>query len=222
MPTGDEAKIMKLLEEEGGGELHEVAVANYMGWRVDYARSVLGSMGRKELIDVLKSGRIRLAERGMRAIGATPRWEREQGPRLSPEEKYAKWMSATPNTPPEAPAEKTIPRDLRPEPQPRSEKGAARRKEMRELIAKHKEETQKQRDAWREESAKRKEYVKGLVGSSGSQRPAATAAPSPKPEPPSAGATSQWREVLQKQQRPLPSVWQTRPQGPTDGDQANE
>ncbi len=194
MPTGDETEIMKFMLEEGGGELHEVKIANHMGWRVDYARSVLGSMGRRDFIDVLATGRIRLTERGLRTIhGKRPGEEQEERPRLSAEQKYQKFISST-GKQLEPAVDKLMSQLVRPKfAGPPSGKGGARKQEMRALIAKHKKETEKQRGAWRQESTERREYVKrfvgGLRGKSDEQEPEATAGPSPK-------EGNRWRDLL--------------------------
>ena len=100
MPTTDEKNILKILEEEGKeGELHEVKISKFMGLRLDYLRSILGSMGRRDLIDVLTNGRIKIADKGWRALGKTPPslWGglaglQESKPEPS-EDKYKRWLS---------------------------------------------------------------------------------------------------------------------------------
>ena len=101
MPTTDEKNILKILEEETGelGELHEVKISRFMGLRLDYLRSVLDSMGRRDLIDVFGNGKVKIADKGWRALGKNPPspWgglagvpESEHEP---PEDKYKRWMS---------------------------------------------------------------------------------------------------------------------------------
>ncbi len=107
MPSTDEKNILKILEEEGGelGELHEVKISRYMGLRLDYIRSILDSMGRRNLIDVFTNGRITIADKGWRALGKTPPSPlgkiakslgiKESKPQSS-EDKYKRWMSGEP------------------------------------------------------------------------------------------------------------------------------
>lgn len=111
MPSPDEKNILKILEEEGGelGELHEVKISRYMGLRLDYIRSILDSMGRRNLIDVFKNGRINIADKGWRALGKTPPSPlgkiakslgiKESKPQSS-EDKYKRWMSGEPEEEP--------------------------------------------------------------------------------------------------------------------------
>ena len=101
MPTTDEKNILKILEEEGGelGELSEVKISRYMGLRLDYLRTVLGSMGRRNLIDVFVNGRVQIIDKGWRALGKNPPspWGKLAGAKESkpelPEDKYKRWMS---------------------------------------------------------------------------------------------------------------------------------
>jgi len=104
MPSPDEKNILKILEEEGGelGELHEVKLSRYMGLRLDYIRSILDSMGRRNLIDVARKGKVSMADKGWRAIGKTPPSPlgkiakslgiKESKPESS-EDAYKRWMS---------------------------------------------------------------------------------------------------------------------------------
>jgi len=112
MPTTDEKNILKILEEEGGelGELHEVKISGYMGLRLDYLRSILDSMGRRDLIDVMANGRINIADKGWRALGKTSpsplgKLAKSLGvpkskPDEDPEDKYKRWMSGEPEEEP--------------------------------------------------------------------------------------------------------------------------
>lgn len=101
MPTTDEKNILKILEEEGGelGELHEVKISKFIGLRLDYLRSILSSMGRRDLIDVFGNGKTKIADKGWRALGKTPPspWEGLAGAKESkpesPEDKYKRWLS---------------------------------------------------------------------------------------------------------------------------------
>lgn len=100
MPTTDEKNILEILEEEGKeGELHEVKISKYMGLRLDYLRTILGSMGRRNLIDVFANGKAKIADKGWRALGKNPpsAWGGLAGVQKSadepPEDKYKRWMS---------------------------------------------------------------------------------------------------------------------------------
>ena len=108
MPTTDEKNILKILEEEGGelGELHEVKISRYMGLRLDYLRSILDSMGRRDLIDVLANGKVNLADKGWRALGKNPPspWGGsacvQESKSEDAEDKYNRWMSGEPEEEP--------------------------------------------------------------------------------------------------------------------------
>ncbi len=95
MPTTDERNVLKILDEEGG-ELSEVQIAKFMGVRLDYVRTILGSMGRRNFIDVFVSGKIRLAEKGWKALGKSPSSSygmEPSGAPESPEERYKRWLT---------------------------------------------------------------------------------------------------------------------------------
>ena len=101
MPTRDEKDILKILEEEGGekGELHEVKLSRFMGLRLDYIRSILDSMGRRNLIDVFNNGKVNIGDKGWRTLGKTPpsEWgELGDVPKSEledPIDKYKRWLS---------------------------------------------------------------------------------------------------------------------------------
>ena len=98
MPTTDEKRVLEIIDEEGG-ECKEGKVRREMGLRLDYIRTILGSMGRRDYIDVLKGGKVRIAHKGWKALGKQPKfltpWESlantEEKIPLTPEEKYKKW-----------------------------------------------------------------------------------------------------------------------------------
>ena len=102
MPTSDEKKALEIIDEEGG-ECSEVKVSQEMGLRLDYVRTILGSMGRRDYVDVLKGGKVRIAHRGWKALGKQPKfrtpWESltgtEEETPLTPEERYKKWTGQT-------------------------------------------------------------------------------------------------------------------------------
>lgn len=99
MVTSDEKVILKFMQEEGG-ESTVVHVAQEMGLRIDYTRLILESMGRRDIVDVLASGKVRLASKGWKALGASPdeemfsRYEAGRRPDETREEKYRRWMGA--------------------------------------------------------------------------------------------------------------------------------
>ena len=98
MPTPDEKKILEIIDDEGG-ETKETGISRQMGLRLDYLRSILDSMGRRDYIDVFKGGKIRIAHRGWKALGKQPKfktpWESligiEDKTPLTPEERYKRW-----------------------------------------------------------------------------------------------------------------------------------
>jgi len=67
-----------------------------MGLRIDYLRSILGSMGRRDFIDVSASGKIELVEKGWKALGkASPSpygGMLPSGPAEPPEVRYKNWL----------------------------------------------------------------------------------------------------------------------------------
>ncbi len=68
MPSPDENKIMRFLDE-GGGQSTVVKVARELGVRIDYARIICESIGRRDFIDVSANGKLGLTEKGWKAIG---------------------------------------------------------------------------------------------------------------------------------------------------------
>jgi len=74
MPTPDEKKILKIIDEEGG-ESNTVKISNAMGLRLDYLRSILDSMGRRDYIDVFRNGKVRIARKGWQVLGKTPKFK---------------------------------------------------------------------------------------------------------------------------------------------------
>ncbi len=68
MPTPDENKIMLFLDEEGGqGSI--LKVSRELGVRIDYARIICESLGRRDFIDVFANGRLGLTRKGWKTIG---------------------------------------------------------------------------------------------------------------------------------------------------------
>ena len=97
MATRDERDILEIIDEEGeDGVLSEVKIARFMGLRLDYIRSVLGSMGRRDMIDYKASGACEIAEKGWKNLGKTPYskyGDIDTGPQMEPKEKYEKWLT---------------------------------------------------------------------------------------------------------------------------------
>lgn len=101
MATHDEREILKIIEEEAGesGKLSEVKISRFMGLRLDYIRSILGSMGRRDLVDVSASGMINIVDKGWKALGKTPPspWgglaTDVNTPPEPPEDKYQRWLT---------------------------------------------------------------------------------------------------------------------------------
>ena len=98
MATPDERDILKIIEEEGG-ESHEVKIANEMGLRLVYVRTMLASMGANDYIDVLRSGKVKIADKGWRVWGKSPKvpWATFHGeeaePPKTPKERFERYMS---------------------------------------------------------------------------------------------------------------------------------
>lgn len=71
MPTPDESKILKIIEAEGG-ECGIRKIAAKMGITPQYVRIILYSMGESDIIDVFRSGKVRIASNGWTALGKKP------------------------------------------------------------------------------------------------------------------------------------------------------
>ena len=63
MPTPDESKILKIIEAEGG-ECGIGRIARKMGLSPNYTRVILRSMGENDIVDVFKSGKVRISNKG--------------------------------------------------------------------------------------------------------------------------------------------------------------
>jgi len=102
MATAEERNILKILDEESG-QASEVLIYRKMTKHtklelsMDYIRAILGSMGRRDLIDIFGRGRIRLAEKGWEALGKSPASAFggmiPSGPPEPPEERYRRWIT---------------------------------------------------------------------------------------------------------------------------------
>ena len=97
MATPDERKILKFIDEKGG-ESHEVSIANEIGVRLVYARTILTSMGEANYVDVFRSGKVMILDKGWRVLGKSPRasWaggQAEDDIEMTPQEKFERYMS---------------------------------------------------------------------------------------------------------------------------------
>jgi len=68
MPTPDESKILKIIEAEGG-ECTIGKIAAKMRLQTSYVRVILRSMGESDVIDVFRTGKVRIANNGWTALG---------------------------------------------------------------------------------------------------------------------------------------------------------
>lgn len=89
MPTPDEMKILKIIDAEGG-ESTVGRIAGKMRLDANYARVILNSMGLNDLIDVFRTGKVRLLIKGWTALGKQP--ERPDGLKRYLEDR-AKWKT---------------------------------------------------------------------------------------------------------------------------------
>lgn len=71
MPTADEIKILKIIEAEGG-ECTIGRIAAKMRLAPSYARIILRSMGESDIIDIFRTGKVRVASNGWTALGKKP------------------------------------------------------------------------------------------------------------------------------------------------------
>ncbi|MFZ6016849.1 MAG: hypothetical protein ACOYU0_04390 [Nitrospirota bacterium] len=92
MATPDERKVLKIIEKEGG-QSHEVIIAKEMGLRLDYVRVILRSMGTRDYIDVFRSGKVRIQDKGWWVLGKTGPGDLESLPEETPEERFKRYMS---------------------------------------------------------------------------------------------------------------------------------
>jgi hypothetical protein len=72
MPTPDESKILKIIDAEGG-ESTVGKIAAKMRLDPIYARVILRSTGASDLIDLFRSGKVRIASKGWAALGKKPK-----------------------------------------------------------------------------------------------------------------------------------------------------
>ena len=76
MPTPDESKILKIVEAEGG-EYTVGRIAAKMRLDPNYVRIILRSMGENDIIDIYRTGKVRIVNKGRVALGKKP--ERPEG-----------------------------------------------------------------------------------------------------------------------------------------------
>ncbi|MFH1935595.1 MAG: hypothetical protein ABIN18_29000 [Pseudomonadota bacterium] len=105
MPSGTEMKVLKGIKKRGG-ETNLFGVAREIGLSSDYARIVCRALGMADYLDMFRTGKIRLTNKGWKAVGGreveTPEGEeateegsgeaKKKGPE-TPHEKYNRWMS---------------------------------------------------------------------------------------------------------------------------------
>ena len=68
MPTPDESKILKIIEAEGG-ECSVGRIAAKMRLDPNYVRIILHSMGENDIIDIFRSGKVRISNKGCVVLG---------------------------------------------------------------------------------------------------------------------------------------------------------
>jgi len=76
MPTPDESKILKIIDAEGG-ECGIRKIAAKMRMTSQYVSIILRSMGESDMIDVFRSGKVRISNKSLVALGKKP--ERPDG-----------------------------------------------------------------------------------------------------------------------------------------------
>lgn len=100
MPAGTEMDILKYLEQQGGQCKMGSIKRLFACYGPYYLELVCGSLGRRDYIDWLKDGTVKLAKKGWRALGKAPPEEQllsqnPEKPRESPEERYWRWLGKT-------------------------------------------------------------------------------------------------------------------------------
>ena len=68
MPTPDESKILNIIDAEGG-ECSVGRIADRMRLEPYYVRTILRSMGENDIIDIFRSSKVRIANKGWVALG---------------------------------------------------------------------------------------------------------------------------------------------------------
>jgi Mn-dependent DtxR family transcriptional regulator len=72
VPTPDEVKILNIIDDEGG-KCGVGRIAAKMRLEPNYVRVILRSMGEDDSIDIFRSGRVRIADKGWVALGKKPK-----------------------------------------------------------------------------------------------------------------------------------------------------
>ena len=68
MPTPDESRILKIIDGEGG-ECTVGRIAAKMRLQPNYVRIILRSMGESDIIDIFRTGKVRVANKGWTTLG---------------------------------------------------------------------------------------------------------------------------------------------------------
>ena len=68
MPTPDESKILRIIEAEGG-ECGIRKIAAKMRMTPQYVSIILRSMGESDIIDVFRTGKVRIIRKGWVTLG---------------------------------------------------------------------------------------------------------------------------------------------------------
>jgi hypothetical protein len=71
MPTPDETEILKIIDAEGG-ECTVGKIAAKIRLDPNYVRIILRSMGENDIIDIFRTGKVRIASNGWTALGKKP------------------------------------------------------------------------------------------------------------------------------------------------------
>ena len=71
MPTPDEDKILNIIDAEGG-ECSVGKIAKKMRLEPNYVRIILHSMGEDDIIDIFRTGKVRIASKGWISLGKKP------------------------------------------------------------------------------------------------------------------------------------------------------
>ena len=91
MPTPDESKILKIIDAEGG-ECTVGRIAAKMRLEPNYVRIILRSMGEKDIVDLFRSGKVRIRSKGWIALGKKPERSGSDGLKRYLEDR-AKWKT---------------------------------------------------------------------------------------------------------------------------------
>lgn len=105
MPSGTEMDILRFIDMEGG-ETRMGALKRLLScYGSGYVETMCGSLGRHDFIDWLKDGKVKLTDKGYKALGKASPEEgalsqyMERTPE-SPAEKYKRWMGRSFEEPP--------------------------------------------------------------------------------------------------------------------------